>query len=110
MFMGSLLMLTSLTLRQNVSCVNIDFMTRDSTDRSSYHHGDLRAALISAAAAEIERGGYENLSLRELAGALRGARAAPHPHFPHPPAPLAALAAQGLYPLTAIPRNATRRQ
>ncbi len=66
-------MLTSLTLRQNVSCVNIDFMTRDSTDRSSYHHGDLRAALISAAAAEIERGGYENAarcSRRSLPRAL----------------------------------------
>src|SRR5258708_15592432 len=87
MFMGSLLMLTSLTLRQNVSCVNIDFMTRDSTDRSSYHHGDLRAALISAAAAEIERGGYEKLSLRELAGALRVALPAPLPHFPPPPRP-----------------------
>src|SRR5258708_8818227 len=106
MFMGSLLMLTSLTLRRKVSCVNIDFMTRDSTDRSSYHHGDLRAALIRAAAAEIERGGYENLSLRELAGTLGVSRAAPYRHFADRRALLAVLAARGFDELTAIHRKA----
>ena len=99
-------MLTSLTLRRNVSCVNIDFMTRDSTDRSSYHHGDLREALIRAAAAEIERGGYENLSLRELAASLGVSRAAPYRHFADRRALLAALAAKGFDELTAIQRKA----
>jgi AcrR family transcriptional regulator len=99
-------MLTSLTLRRNVSCVNIDFMARDSTDRSSYHHGDLRTALITAATAEIERGGYENLSLRELAGLLGVSRAAPYRHFADRRALLAALAAKGFDELTAIQRKA----
>jgi AcrR family transcriptional regulator len=81
-------------------------MTRDSTDRSSYHHGDLRAALIRAAAAEIERSGYENLSLRELAASLRVSRAAPYRHFADRRALLAALAAQGFDELTAIQRKA----
>ena len=60
-------MLTALTLRHNVSCDNIE--THE--ERSNYDHGDLRGALVKAAVAEIERGGYENLSLRELADPRR---------------------------------------
>jgi AcrR family transcriptional regulator len=95
-------MLTLLTLRPNVSCVNINFMSKDST----YHHGDLRAALMKAAAAEIERSGYENLSLRELAASLDVSRAAPYRHFVDRRALLAALAAEGFDELTAIYRKA----
>jgi AcrR family transcriptional regulator len=99
-------MLTSLTLRSNVSCVNINRMTQESTDHSAYHHGDLRAALLRAAAAEIERSGYENLSLRELAGSLDVSRAAPYRHFADRRALLAVLAAEGFDALTAIHRKA----
>jgi AcrR family transcriptional regulator len=73
---------------------------------SRYHHGDLRAALTEAAAAEIERGGYENLSLRELAASLDVSRAAPYRHFVDRRALLAALAAAGFDELTAIYRKA----
>jgi AcrR family transcriptional regulator len=69
---------------------------------SSYHHGDLRAALVKAAAAEIERGGYENLSLRELAESLGVSRSAPYRHFADRRALLAAVAADGFERLTAI--------
>lgn len=96
-------MLTLLTLRQDVSCVNIQIMKDD----SSYHHGDLRAALVKAAAAEIERGGYENLSLRELAVSLGVSRAAPYRHFADRRALLAAVAADGFERLAAIYRKAT---
>jgi AcrR family transcriptional regulator len=99
-------MLTALTLRSNVSCVNIDAMSRDSSASSTYHHGDLRAALVRAAAAEIERSGYENLSLRELATSLGVSRAAPYRHFVDRRALLAALAADGFDELTAIHRKA----
>ena len=99
-------MLTALTLRPNVSCVNIDFMASESTDHSAYHHGDLRAALLKAAAAKIERSGYENLSLRELAESLGVSRAAPYRHFADRRALLAALAAEGFDDLTAIHRKA----
>jgi AcrR family transcriptional regulator len=95
-------MLTALTLPLDVSCVNIEFVSKD----LPYHHGDLRAALIGAAAAEIERGGYENLSLRELAASLAVSRAAPYRHFVDRRALLAALAAEGFEKLTAIYRNA----
>ncbi len=78
-------------------------------NESSYHHGDLRAALIKAAAAEIERGGYENLSLRELAQSLGVSRAAPYRHFADRRALLAAVASDGFDRLTAIHRNAKGR-
>ncbi len=76
---------------------------------SRYHHGDLRAALVKAAAAEIERGGYENLSLRELAESLGVSRAAPYRHFADRRALLAAVAADGFDGLTAIYRDACGR-
>jgi AcrR family transcriptional regulator len=77
-------------------------MSKDST----YHHGDLRAALLTAAAAELERIGYENLSLRELAASLGVSRAAPYRHFADRRALLAALAVEGFDGLTAIYRKA----
>ena len=73
---------------------------------SSYHHGDLRAALIKAATAEIERGGYENLSLRELADSVGVSRGAPYRHFADRRALLAAVAAAGFERLTASYRKA----
>jgi AcrR family transcriptional regulator len=71
-----------------------------------YHHGDLRAALLAAAAVEIEHIGYENLSLRELAASLEVSRAAPYRHFADRRALLAALAAEGFDRLAAIYRKA----
>jgi len=76
---------------------------------SRYHHGDLRVALVEAAAAAIERGGYENLSLRELAESLGVSRAAPYRHFADRRALLAALAADGFNRLTAIYRTVSGR-
>jgi AcrR family transcriptional regulator len=72
---------------------------------STYHHGDLRAALITAATAEIERIGHENLSLRELAASLDVSRAAPYRHFADRRTLLAALATEGFDKLTAIYRK-----
>ena len=95
-------MLTALTLCHDVSHVNIRFMKND----LRYHHGNLRAALVKAAAAEIERCGYENLSLRELAELLGVSRAAPYRHFVDRRALLAAVAAYGFDRLTAIYRKA----
>src|SRR5277367_5179643 len=77
------------------------------TKISTYHHGDLRAALLTAAAVEIERIGYEPLSLRELAASLAVSRAAPYRHFADRRALLAALAAEGFDQLTLIYREVT---
>ena len=75
-------------------------------DDSSYHHGDLHAALVKAAAAQIERGGYESLSLRELAETVGVSRTAPYRHFADRRALLAAVALDGFERLTAIYRRA----
>lgn len=72
--------------------------------KPAYHHGDLRAALLKAAADEIERNGYETLSLRELATSLNVSRAAPYRHFADKRALLSALVAEGFDKLTAMYR------
>jgi AcrR family transcriptional regulator len=96
-------MLTALTLlTHDVSHVNIPDMKAE----SSYHHPDLRTALVKAATAAIERSGYETLSLRELAESLGVSRAAPYRHFTDRRALLAAVAADGFDRLTAL-YNAT---
>jgi AcrR family transcriptional regulator len=69
------------------------------TVKRAYHHGDLRAAILTAAASEIERHGFETLSLRELASLIGVAHSAPYRHFAHRDALLAALAAQGFVEL-----------
>ena len=73
----------------------------------AYHHGDLRAALLKAAAEEIERNGYETLSLRELATSLSVSRAAPYRHFPDKRALLSTLATEGFEQLIAMYRAAS---
>lgn len=47
----------------------------------TFHHGNLREELIVCAAAEIEKLGYDKVSLREIAKQLGVSRAAPYRHF-----------------------------
>ena len=61
----------------------------------SYHHGNLREALIATAAKQIEEIGFEALSLRDLAASLDVSRAAPYRHFTDRRELLAAIAADG---------------
>lgn len=64
-------------------------------DSGPYHHGDLRSALIQEALAEVERSGYETLSLRRLAALAGVSRAAPYRHFRSRDALLLELALEG---------------
>lgn len=48
---------------------------------NTYHHGDLREALVQAAFAEAERGGPEAISLKALAKRLGVSQPAPYRHF-----------------------------
>ncbi|AJT40866.1 TetR/AcrR family transcriptional regulator [Psychromicrobium lacuslunae] len=66
----------------------------DAAERS-YHHGDLRRALLDGASDLIERGGVSDLSLRELARQLDVSHAAPKHHFGDKRGLLTALAAEG---------------
>ena len=47
----------------------------------SYHHGNLRQALIDAGIKIINESGEENLSLRKVAAACNVSHAAPYAHF-----------------------------
>ncbi len=63
--------------------------------RASYHHGDLRAALLEAAVGLIGERGLHGLSLRECARRAGVSHAAPYRHFADRGALLLAIAEQG---------------
>ena len=63
--------------------------------QKSYHHGDLRQALLSEGSAMLEENGLEGLSLRKLAVRVGVSHAAPEHHFPTLKALLTAIAAEG---------------
>lgn len=64
------------------------------TTKASYHHGDLRAALLTTAMDMLERG--EQFSIRAVAREAGVSPTAPYRHFPDRDALESALAAQGL--------------
>ncbi|WP_223478254.1 TetR/AcrR family transcriptional regulator [Oricola indica] len=70
----------------------------------SYHHGDLRAALIAAAETELIEKGVDAFSLRGAARRAGVSHAAPAHHFKDANALLDALAASGFERLTAAMR------
>ena len=63
--------------------------------RTTYHHGDLRAALLSAARGLLDDGGVPAVSLREAARLAGVSPAACYRHFADKEALLTALAVQG---------------
>lgn len=64
-------------------------------DEKPYHHGDLRAALLAAAEAELAERGIEAFSLRSVAKRAGVSHAAPAHHFGDQQGLLTALAADG---------------
>src|SRR5258706_77678 len=62
---------------------------------STYHHGDLPAALLRAAGRTLEKRGIGALSLRDTARQAGVSHNAPYRHFSDREALLAALAAEG---------------
>jgi AcrR family transcriptional regulator len=64
-------------------------------ERTAYHHGALRDALIDAAAEVAAQRGGAGLSLREVARRAGVSQAAPYHHFADKSALLAAVAEQG---------------
>ncbi len=60
-----------------------------------YHHGDLRQAILAAAAAAVARDGVAALSLRSLAQQVGVSHTAPRHHFGDKRGVITALAAQG---------------
>ncbi|MEN9718767.1 MAG: hypothetical protein RIQ99_1645 [Pseudomonadota bacterium] len=62
----------------------------------SYHHGDLRSALVEAGLSALKTTGIADLSLRQLARAVGVSATAVYRHFPDKQALLAALAEAGM--------------
>jgi AcrR family transcriptional regulator len=71
-------------------------------DKKSYHHGNLRDALIAAGRDLIEKHGQSELSLRKCAGAIGVSPTAPQNHFGNKTGLLTAMAAQGYEELAAL--------
>jgi AcrR family transcriptional regulator len=69
---------------------------------ATYHHGDLRAALITAALAAVESGGAATLSLRGVARVAGVSPMAPYHHFKDRTALVAAVAEAGFRRLYAM--------
>jgi AcrR family transcriptional regulator len=63
---------------------------------TSYHHGNLRAELLSCAERKLEQTGVAGLSLREIAREVGVSHGAPRQHFTDKQALLDALALHGL--------------
>jgi len=76
--------------------------------RRSYHHGDLHAALLRAAAEILEQQGLGALSLRAAARRAGVSHTAPYRHFSDREALLAALAAEGFARLAEALEQASR--
>lgn len=66
-----------------------------STEKTSYHHGELYQSLLTHAHAMLSEGGIESLSLRKLAESVGVSRTAPYHHFKDKNELLCALAADG---------------
>ena len=69
--------------------------------RDSYHHGDLKAAILAQAAELVAERGADGISLRELARAAGVSHAAPAHHFTDRRGLFTALAAEGWRKLAA---------
>jgi len=64
--------------------------------KQSYHHGDLRSALVAEALKLLEKQDFEQLSLREVARNVGVSATAVYRHFPSKESLLKALAQHGL--------------
>lgn len=78
--------------------------------RRSYHHGNLREALLQGALRVIAELGPAAFTLREVARRAGVSHNAPYRHFRDKDALLAAVAAQGFRELTRAMREAGERQ
>src|ERR1700751_1125049 len=74
--------------------------------QNTYHHGDLRQALVQAALKEAEQGGPEAISLKALAKDLGVSQPAPYRHFADRDALLQAVTAEAFRQFNAILRKA----
>jgi AcrR family transcriptional regulator len=90
--------------------MNVNTVHMKVKKKQSYHHGDLRSALVRAALARVRRGGAENFSLREAARDVGVAPGAAYNHFADKNQLLAAVAAEAQILLAKNTQKATSGQ
>ena len=76
--------------------------------KRTYHHGDLRNALVSEALKLLEEQGAAEFTLRDLASRVGVSHAAPYSHFEDKMALLAAVAVEGFHKLSAYLEKAVQ--
>lgn len=74
--------------------------TKDQAKDQTYHHGDLRNALVSAGASILKEDGVSALTLRKVARKANVSHTAPYRHFKGKDDLLAVIATQGFGLLT----------
>ena len=79
------------------------------TEQKSYHHGDLKQALLEETARILREEGEAALSLRRLASNLGVSRTAPYNHFKNKEALLSAVAEEGFRRFEEAMRAARRK-
>ncbi|WP_136442778.1 TetR/AcrR family transcriptional regulator [Pacificoceanicola onchidii] len=71
-------------------------MAKTSKEKSkTYHHGDLKQALVDGAVRRVEQNGVKGFSLRAVAGEVNVSSGAPYHHFRDAQALLTAVAERG---------------
>jgi AcrR family transcriptional regulator len=79
--------------------------------KDSYHHGDLKNALIQAGSEILVKEGIASLSLRKVASRAGVSHSAPYAHFPDKQALVAAISTEGfrqLYDSLKVAADANR--
>lgn len=74
--------MNTVNIRSDVNGVNTREHTGGVSSRTTYHHGDLRAALVDAAVAAARQGGEAAVGLNRLAAAVGVSASAAYRHFP----------------------------
>ena len=80
----------------------------DHQKQKSYHHGDLRNALIQAGLELLAEGGAQELDLRKVARRVGVSHAAPYRHFADKQALIAAINEEGFHLLAERIRSSLR--
>lgn len=87
-------------MTENSNSVNID------AEQRTYHHGNLREALITAGLEVLRRKDSDDISLREVARTVGVSATSVYRHFPNKQALIGALCIEGCQLLAAVQRKA----